>query len=65
MFYHTVNEFLKQRWDDINEQIMQQSENCNILTVSGYNKWQELNKKIDELQKPKTVEYYCALDEMK
>ncbi len=65
MFSHTVNGFLLQRWNDLNEKLMQQSDKCDIQTVSGYNKWQTINKQINELQSSKMIEYYCTLDELK
>ncbi len=65
MFYHTVNEFLRQRWNDTNDKLIEQSEKCDITTISGYKKWQAINKQIDDLQTPEAAEYYCTLDELK
>ena len=63
MFYHTVNEFLQQRWSEENDRLINESDKCDISTIKGYKKWQELNKKIDECAN--NSEHYCTLDELK
>lgn len=65
MFYHTINEFLMQRWNDMNNKLLDESDKCDITTISGYKKWQEINKKIDDLQSVEKSKFYCILDELK